>query len=214
MRLQGWPVTILRMVQHFLTDRSVRVRLEGETTEPLPLDCGTPQGSPLSPLLYLLYLAELLNQNRKLRFGFADDLALVRTSKDLRTNVALLQQDAQEVLEWCERNKVYFAWEKSELLHISAARSDADPPVVINGNTIQPVAEPQAENDTPSKLPALRWLGVYIDRKLTFRRHISERCSKAEKVAWHLRGLANTSMDHQRTHFERRRWPASYPLPC
>jgi ribonuclease HI len=192
MRLQGWPVTILRMVQHFLTDRSVRVRLEGETTEPLPLDCGTPQGSPLSPLLYLLYLAELLNQNRKLRFGFADDLALVRTSKDLRTNVALLQQDAQEVLEWCERNKVYFAWEKSELLHISAARSDADPPVVINGNTIQPVAEPQAGNDTPSKLPALRWLGVYIDRKLTFRRHISERCSKAEKVAWHLRSLANT----------------------
>ena len=81
MRLQGWSIAILRMVQHFLTDRSVRVRLEGETTEPLPLDCGTPQGSPLSPLLYLLYLAELLNQNRELRFGYADDLALVRTSK-------------------------------------------------------------------------------------------------------------------------------------
>jgi hypothetical protein len=40
LRLQGWPLIILRMVQNFLTDRSVRVRFEGSTTEPLPLSCG------------------------------------------------------------------------------------------------------------------------------------------------------------------------------
>ncbi|RAL63708.1 hypothetical protein DID88_003355 [Monilinia fructigena] len=38
--------------------------------------------------------------------------------------------------------------------------------------------------------PALRWLGVWIDRKLSFKRHVSERASKALKVARHVKGLA------------------------
>ena len=90
-------------------------------------------------------------------------------------------------------NKVHFAWEKSELLHISTAKDGYAPPVAITEDIcIQPVAEPAPQDDKPAKQPAMRWLGVYMDRRLTFRRHISERCSRAEKVAWHLRGLANT----------------------
>jgi len=193
MRQQGWPLATLRMVQNFLTERSVQVRLEGEVTERMPLTCGTPQGSPLSPLLYVLYLAELLNQNTKLRFGYADDIALVRTSKSLTTNVELLEQDARQVLDWCDNNKVYFAWEKSELLHISRRRSDGAPPVVINDNIrVVPVMDEPGTANSPAKQAAVRWLGIYIDRKLSFRRHIAERCGRAMKLAWHLRGLANT----------------------
>ncbi|RAL61113.1 hypothetical protein DID88_010452 [Monilinia fructigena] len=38
--------------------------------------------------------------------------------------------------------------------------------------------------------PALRWLGVWIDRKLSFKRHVAERSTKALKVARHIKGLA------------------------
>jgi hypothetical protein len=40
--------------------------------------------------------------------------------------------------------------------------------------------------------PALRWLGMWFDRKLRFRRHITERVSKARHVAGHIRNLART----------------------
>jgi hypothetical protein len=40
--------------------------------------------------------------------------------------------------------------------------------------------------------PALRWLGVWFDRKLRFRRHVSERTAKARQVAQHIRNLART----------------------
>ncbi len=41
--------------------------------------------------------------------------------------------------------------------------------------------------------PALRWLSVWFDRKLTFRRHVSEQAVKARKVSYYIRGLARTT---------------------
>jgi hypothetical protein len=38
--------------------------------------------------------------------------------------------------------------------------------------------------------PALRWLEVWFNRKLTFRRHVSEKAAKAQVVAHHIQGLA------------------------
>jgi hypothetical protein len=51
---------------------------------------------------------------------------------------------------------------------------------------IDPV--PLSSADHP--LPGLRWLGVWFDRRLNFRRHVVERTNKAMKVARHMRSLA------------------------
>ena len=83
MQHQGWPFILLRLVRSFLTDRRVRVRLEGATTDFNLVACGTPQGSPLSLVLYMLYLAELLNADPRLRFGYANDICLYRASFSL-----------------------------------------------------------------------------------------------------------------------------------
>ena len=60
---QGWPQRALLFVDSFLTERRVQVRLGQATTPSYPVACGTPQGSPLSPVLYTLYLAELLSMD-------------------------------------------------------------------------------------------------------------------------------------------------------
>ena len=95
---QGWPLPLLRLVGSFLTSRSARVRLEKATTPAYLVRCGTPQGSPLSPILFLLYLAELLQQDTRLRFGYADDIALYHASHSLNRNVELLARDVQGIL--------------------------------------------------------------------------------------------------------------------
>lgn len=61
---------------------------------------GTPQGSPLSPVLYMLYLAELLLQDTELRFGYADDVALYRASPSLDENIDALKQDVTNILSY------------------------------------------------------------------------------------------------------------------
>jgi hypothetical protein len=42
MQRQGWPVSLLRLVRSFLTNRKVRVRLEDSTTDFFAVACGTP----------------------------------------------------------------------------------------------------------------------------------------------------------------------------
>ncbi|EKV17723.1 putative RNA-directed DNA polymerase from transposon X-element [Penicillium digitatum PHI26] len=186
---QGWPRELLLLVDSFLTGRKARVRLEGSTTPEYDVVCGTPQGSPLSPVLYMLYLAELLNMDQTLRFGYADDLALYRASHDLTQNVRLLAKDVQSILAWGEYNKVAFAPEKLEMIHITRHRGDESPSIVVNDRlTIDPV---QAKK--PGYTPTLRWLGVFFDRKLTWRSHILARAGKARAVAQHIRNLARTT---------------------
>jgi hypothetical protein len=90
---QGWPLSLLYLVRSFLTNRRVQVRLEDLTTGYYVVACGTPQGSPLSPVLYMLYLAELLNQDPRLRFGYANDICLYRAGHTLEENTRLLAQD-------------------------------------------------------------------------------------------------------------------------
>lgn len=87
MTKQGWPLSLLRLVQSFLTGRKVRVRLEKSTTSYYDVECGTPHGSPFSGALHMLYLAELLAQNPSFRIGYADDICLYRAPKSLDTNV-------------------------------------------------------------------------------------------------------------------------------
>ncbi|RYO81946.1 hypothetical protein DL766_008345 [Monosporascus sp. MC13-8B] len=137
----------------------------------------------------MLYLADLLKQDPKLRFGYADDLCLYRSSPTLEENATLLAEDVRRVLQWGEDNKVSFAPEKCEMIHITRKKDRGNPPIVIDGHfSIRPVQETQGSE----REPALRWLGVWFDRKLTFKRHVAERAAKAMALAQHLRSLANT----------------------
>lgn len=186
---QGWPRPCIKLVESFLSDRQVRVRLEKETTPFYAVACGTPQGSPLSPVLYMLYLEELLQQDPTLRFGYADDILLYRASHSLDDNVAKLALDVQSILDWGAENKVAFAPEKLEMIHLTNQRNNYSPDLVVNEDlTITAITTAPKTGQQP----ALRWLGVWFDRKLSFKRHVEERSAKARRVAFHIRGLGRT----------------------
>ncbi|QQK47606.1 putative RNA-directed DNA polymerase from transposon X-element [Penicillium digitatum] len=110
-------------------------------------------------------------------------------SVTMEENVRLLAKDVQSILAWGEYNKVAFAPEKLEMIHITRHRGDESPSIVVNDRlTIDPV---QAKK--PGYTPTLRWLGVFFDRKLTWRSHILARAGKARAVAQHIRNLARTT---------------------
>ncbi|RAL64745.1 hypothetical protein DID88_001776 [Monilinia fructigena] len=91
-------------------------------------------------------------------------------------------------MRWGAENKVAFAPEKLEMIHLSRKRNTNAPSIRVSPElTITPVTAVGDEQ------PALRWLGVWIDRKLSFKRHVAERSTKALKVARHIKGLAGVS---------------------
>jgi len=186
---QGWPRSLLRLIDSFLTGRAACIRFENQWTNTHPIRCGTPQGSPLSPVLFMLYMAELLQKDTSHFFGYADDVCILRTSRSLEDNCTLLAADISKILEWGDSNKVAFAPEKLEAIHLTRKTHTRNPPIrVDNRVTIEPITA------TPGQAQAaLRWLGVFFDRKLTWKRHVAERAAKARAVARHIKDLARTA---------------------
>lgn len=187
LREQGWPTILIFWIASFITDHKIKIRLDGTIGPTTGIKCGLPQGSPVSPILFMLYVAPLLRLGKlRRRFGYADDFALLAITPTLENNTTLLIQDLHELLDWGSSEGITFDSGKTELLHFSRRHADSDPtttPIVSAGSFT--IAESLSR-------PYLRWLGVLFDKKLTFKWHVRTQAGKAIKVSKALASLGNT----------------------
>ena len=86
---------------------TARITAQIEETEPtFNVPSGPPQGSPVSPILFLLFIQYSywdVETGRGHVLGYADDVALLATSSSLEENNESLAKDFQEVTEWAQR---------------------------------------------------------------------------------------------------------------
>ncbi|KAJ5566964.1 hypothetical protein N7535_006270 [Penicillium sp. DV-2018c] len=149
------------------------------------------------PILFLLYMAEAfwdrMGEDAKpifheRRIGYADDLNSFKVADTLEESTRLAVEDVRRITEWGARNKIVLAPEQFEILHFSRKQDrDAPSAEIEEGLTIHP---PQALG---GEQPAVRWLGMWFDRKMTWKRHVSTRAKKARAVANHIRSLGRTA---------------------
>ncbi|EXU95102.1 reverse transcriptase domain protein [Metarhizium robertsii] len=177
LREQGWREHLVRCVAFFMHDRSACVRYQDTTTPVLPLQCSLPQGSPVSPILFLLYTEPLYCLGNPMgRFGYADDTAILCTGNSLEETAAEASEQAAELIARGAENGVSFDPEKTKVMHFSPSpRKPETAPPVYHG-TVEKRPE-----------PAMRWLGIWLDRKLTFKTHVEKWTAKAQAVAYHLK---------------------------
>lgn len=115
MQTQGWPKQILRWTSSFLKSRRVQVRFNGGLTNPKELVCGVPQGSPISPLLFLLYMAEPIRSGNVItRFSYADNIGILGLGRTVIDSAAAAQREVDNLSNWAYQNTVLFDPEKSE----------------------------------------------------------------------------------------------------
>src|SRR6202008_4173186 len=118
----GLPEQYLRWVNHFMTGRGVALVFDGKKEEMQSVETGIPQGSPISPILFLIYIRPLFDR-LKSKFlaldspNYIDDVGLVYTGRTIKTNVKALQEAAKETFKWAKENAVTFDDSKSELIH-------------------------------------------------------------------------------------------------
>ena len=146
----------------------------------LTWNIGIPQGSPLSPDLFLYLAAPLIDSfGNKPGFGtkvtllsYVDDTYLLVTSETFEENCDLLEKHFKEVSHWAEANKVAFEPSKYEVMHFQHPHDRKKPrfkgvPAIVEG--IQ-------------ETTSMRILGVEVDYQLTWAKHVkSVGCSNVSR---------------------------------
>ena len=187
LRMQGWPLWLLRLVESFIQDRSLAVHLDGHVSAKATLPGGLPQGSPLSPILFLLYAEPLLKREglQAHDYCYADDLAKLYTARTPRAALNKLQRDLPAVLQHGRDNGLPFSSSKTQVQLFSRSRKHALPTRIDLSKAIP---------DLPAEAPAAhsRWLGAILDSRLSWRDHVKTWAAKASRIGAHLKRLAGT----------------------
>lgn len=87
----------------------------------LDIPHGLPQGSPASPILFLLFLEPLFKLGFP-TFGYVDDVAILSVAKTLVDTSLLTAFRVGSVTRWCEQNRLSLADNKTEILHLHRSR--------------------------------------------------------------------------------------------
>jgi hypothetical protein len=183
LRLQarGIPPLIVRWIDAFCSERTAMIQVNGYTSPKQSLrQAGLPQGSPLSPVLFLFFNADLVQQridNNGGSIAFMDDYTAWVTGPSAEANYVGIQQIVEEALQWEKRSGATFETAKTALVHFTrVANRSSSAPILMKGEAI------------PAKLEA-KILGVTMDSGLRYRTHIGKTATKGLNAALALKRL-------------------------
>ena len=165
LHLQGVLASALAWFKSYLSLRKQVVRMGSDLSDPLPLTVGVAHGSILGPVLFMLYVKNLLSVPKKCEaMGYVDDTKLLLTllPSDISVAISDLNSDVREIAKWCSTNSLLINPNKTKLLVVGnpqLTRNVSFPPVFLLGKNIKPS-------------PVVTDLGFWISA-VTFDDHVS-----------------------------------------
>jgi hypothetical protein len=146
--------------------------MENYVSPSFQLCCGLPQGSPLSLILYIIYNSSLLinhsldlNQD-SLSLGFIDYVTHLVADKNLESAISRLKGEGNHSLTWGRQHNAIFDQKKANFMILSHRKLEIRP---FNFSNIS----------LPNS-PSVRYLGIILDNKLSFKTHLDKvkKCDK------------------------------------
>lgn len=151
-----------------------------------PTPTGIPQGSPLSPILYLIYNADLIEGctgNGVTSNGWVDDVCFMIMGESERETVRKLRAACRKANVWAQRHASVFDPKKYALVHF------------VNPKELEPEYTPLvlSEATVEATTTAEKYLGFWLDPRLEFHHHHQRAITKASASIEALRGLAGST---------------------
>jgi len=177
----GVSAYLVAWIKSFLSGRQCRLTFQGAPKVFCPVALGRPQGSPISPLLFVLYVASLHpTMPHALAISYVDYLTITVSSHSVRSNIRALQYYLGIIQRRGADLGVAFSVPKTERIHWRTPKDRSDvsfAPIVIN-NMLFP----------PSQ--AVRWLGYWLTPAIQTSIHFGRRPALAQASFTTIRQLS------------------------
>ena len=157
----------LKWISSFLKEHTQCVVCGGYTSDLANVISGVPQGTVLGPLLFLIYINDLPECVSSMCSLFADDCLVYRRIESER-DIEILQNDLSNLELWARKWLMSFNTDKSEVLQITL-KPVTPSSYTLYGRHLKGVTE-------------TKYLGVTVDCKLSFTKHIDIVCKKANST--------------------------------
>ena len=185
MKARGIPQKLLKWVEAFCSERTASIQVNGQASKVQELpQAGLPQGSPLSPILFLFFNADLVQRPIDTYGGaiaFVDDFTAWVTGPTAQSNREGINAIIRDALDWERRSGATFEAEKTAVIHFTRkAYKSATEPFVIKGQSVSPKDH-------------VKILGVLMDARLKYHKHIARAAAKGLEAALELRRLRGLS---------------------
>ena len=168
-------------LSNFLSHRTARVKLQNSISHLVKIREGVPQGSVISPTLFNIFINDIVenthpNINKALH---ADDLTLWNASESLPAATIRMQETLNKVGKWAADWGVTINCSKTVATCFSLSTQKETIQLTINNKAIP-------QEDTPT------FLGIKLDKRLTWNTHIKETESRATRRLAVMKKLAGT----------------------
>ena len=143
---------VLAWIINFLKHRRQRVKIEDECSDWTPVVSGIPQGSVLGPLLFIIYINDMVkaSQNGSEVYLYADDSKIFRYIKDEKDAISL-QNDLCFIVDWINKNILKLNIDKCKIISYGRVTCKYDYKI---------------KNTILERIDKIKDLGVVFDSKL------------------------------------------------
>ena len=176
--------TALQLFSNYLSNRHSVTVIDGHKSTELPLLAGVPQGSRLGPLLFIIYINDLVSDLESNPFVYADDTTLIATGSSTYETTNILNRDLFKISNWAHTWKVTFNASKSKDMIFSKFLLPSYP-TILGLQCIE-------------RVHLHKHLGLYINSSLTWDKHIESIVKKVNlklSIMWQVKELSRQCLD-------------------
>ena len=154
------PDQLGKWIQSYLSNRSFKVRVNGQFSSSRPIQAGVPQGSVLGPILFNIFFNDVLEEigDKVERALYADDVSLFYVGTDAAIKLHL-QRATNGFNSWANRWRTVVSVDKTVVTIFSENKSKTNVEIKYNDIVLK--------ND-----PNPKFLGCTLDQGLTMNKHI------------------------------------------